>query len=294
MEFSDFDMMLKYQILQAEEERSYKCNPQKYSDGLPLDIFPMNDLVNNTTPIFVFGTVVYLTYGGNVLMLRPMKADRVVDTLTGLGGKVKANLNGNVLADEKTDIRDVLSSYIYGSLDTDETLRKAAAREVMEETGAYALDENGNFTHEITKEGIKINPSQLKDIGVSRIRITGKSKTESWLVQNFAYELSYEEYLFIEDNVAKENREGILKWYSKDEVYPYMSYADQMIFRLQDGQSVVSELRDMVNGHNVLRTMIKGDNQDIITYINGDKAFSNSSRLDDTRIYFSQVDELKK
>lgn len=293
MEFSNLDMMLKYQILQNEAERSYKGIPQKYIDGRSLDIFPEKDLVNNCNPLFVFGTVVYLVYGENVLMLKPMKENRVVDTLTGLGGKVKALVNGKALNEEKADINRILSGYVFRSLDTAEKLRIAAAREVMEETGTYSRDEKGSFTHSMTKEGIKINPVQLKDIGVSRIRITGKSKTESWLVQNYAYELSYEEYLFIEENVAKENREGILKWYSKDEVYPYMSYADQMVLRLYDGSSVISEIRDMINEQNIFRTLVKGDEPEVITYINGEKVYSNSIRLEDVKIYFSQVDEGK-
>lgn len=281
MEFSDLDIMLKYRIRQLELEQSYDGNPKKYCTGKSLDIFPSHDLVNKSNPLFVFGTVVYLMYGENVLMLKPMKDNRVVDSLTGLGGKVKAVLNGRTLSDEKADISKILAGYVFGSLDTDESLKNAASREVMEETGTYSLDDSGNFTHDMVKEGIKINPLLLQNIGVSRIRMISDKKTECWLIQNYSYSLSDEEYLFIEENIAKENREGLLKWYSLDEVYPFMTLSDQAILRMKDRNTVVSEIRDSVNDNNVFRVLIKGESPEVLTLINREKVYSDSKKLDE-------------
>lgn len=280
MEFSDLDIMLKYKIRLLELEQSYDGDTKKYCNGKSLDIFPSYDLVNKSNPLFVFGTVVYLMYGDNVLMLKPMKDNRVVDSLTGLGGKVRAVLNGKVLSDEKAGIIKILDSYAYGSVDTEESLKNAASREVMEETGTYSLDDNGNFTHDMIREGIRINPLSLQNIGVSRIRMISDKKTECWLIQNYSYSLSDEEYLFIEENIAKENREGLLKWYSIDEVYPFMTLSDQAILRMRDKNSVVSEIRDSVNDNNVFRILIKGESSEIMTLVNRDKVYSNSKKLD--------------
>ena len=72
-------------------------------------------------------------------------------------------------------------------MNTEEAVKYAAAREVMEETSTYKRTENGLYTYEIEKQGILINPELLSKIGISRIRITIPDKTECWLIYNYIY-----------------------------------------------------------------------------------------------------------
>lgn len=258
MNYNDMDDMLKYQVNLEREKGIYYGNPNIYKDGKPLEIFPENnDKVNGLKPLFVFATTVYLCFNGKFLMLKQEKTDKVVDTLVGLGGKVKAETSGKVEVSEKADIANILSAYYQGSLDTEENMKKAAAREVMEETSTYSKDANGDYTHNIIKSGIVINPGLLNTIGTSRVRIINSDKTECWMIQNYIYNLSKKEYDFIESEVSKTNREGSLIWLSLDEALPRMSYVDQIILKNRDSYVTSTEIRDNVNNHNVVRATIE-------------------------------------
>lgn len=254
MEYKDYDMLLKYHLFQERQKSTYFGEPSIYNDGKILEIFPeQGDKVNGKNPLFVFGTVVYLHYGDKFLILDQKKDDRAVDTLVGLGGKICPIIGTIVQSQEKNDIDKILKSYESGRLDTAEEVKYAAAREVMEETSTYKKDENGLYTHEIEKQGILINPKLLNKIGISRIRITLPDKTECWLIYNYIYELSKEEYDFIEQSVSKDNREGNLQWLTLDEVLPYMSNSDRIILENHDKSISVSEIRDSVNNQNITR-----------------------------------------
>lgn len=257
MQYSEYDLLLKYSLAQERLKSVYFGDSSIYADGRELEIFPENgDKVNGRTPLFVFGTVVYLFYDNKFLILEQKKEDRVVDTLVGLGGKLRPIL-GNVVQDaEKNNINRILNAYEVGQLDTEEEIKQAAAREVMEETSTYSIDCDGNYTHEIVSNGIEINPSLLNKIGVSRIRCIANDKTECWMILNFVYKLSKEEYDFIENYVSKSNREGILHWMTLDEALPYMSNSDRIILRNFDKQVTVSEIRDNINNQNIVRFKI--------------------------------------
>lgn len=271
MKYNDYDIMLKYQLSKERAESTYFGDPSIYEDGKVLEIFPEDgDKVNGKTPLFVFGTVVYLRYKDKFLILEQKKEDKVVDTLVGLGGKVRPILGSVVQSNEKNDIAKILNAYQSGQLDTFEKMRLAAAREVMEETSAYKIDENGNYTHEIISDGISINPDLLKTICTSRVRIITPTKTECWMILNFAYELNHEEYEFIEKNVSKSNREGNLQWLSLDDAIPYMSISDGFILKNLDKKVSVSEIRDGVNNQNIARFVFEiGPKKYSGTQING-------------------------
>lgn len=253
MRYSDYDILLKYSLYNDRNNSIYTGDPSIYEDGRTLETMPEDtDKVNGCTPLFVVGTVVYLCYGDKVLLLKQKKPDRVVDTLVGLGGKMKLTIGDITLKEEKNDISRILRAYETGQLETFEEIKNAAAREVMEETSTYSKDENGNYTHEIIKEGLHITPSMLNTIGISRIRIIEKSKTESWLITNYIYPITDEEYSFIQNEVCNTNREGDLQWLTLDEALPRMSFSDRIILKNLGSQGVtVSEIRDNVNNNNI-------------------------------------------
>lgn len=277
MEYQDYDLLLKYHLSQERLKSTYFGDSSVYLDGKVLEIFPESgDKVNGKTPLFVFGTVVYLHYTDKFLILEQKKEDKVVDTLVGLGGKVRPILGTIVQSQEKNDIDKILKSYESGQLDTAEEVKYAAAREVMEETSTYKKDENGLYTHEIEKHGISINPKLLNKIGISRIRITLPDKTECWLIYNYIYELSKEEYDFIEQNVSKDNREGTLQWLTKEEVLPHMSNSDRIILENHDKNISVSEIRDSVNNQNITRFVFDINSHDYYgTIVNGSLIYVN-------------------
>lgn len=272
MQYSDYDLLLKYSMAQDRSKSVYYGDSSIYVDGRELEIFPENgDKVNGKTPLFVFGTVVYLFYDNKFLMLEQKKVDKVVDTLVGLGGKLRPILGKVVQTGEKNSINRILSAYEVGQLDTEEEMKKAAAREVMEETSTYSTDCDGNYTHEIVSNGIVINPYLLNTIGISRIRIITPDKTECWMISNFFYELSKEEYNFIENYVSKSNREGILHWMTLDEILPNMSNSDRIILNNFDKQVSVSEIRDNINNQNIVKFKIEAENEKYFgTLINGE------------------------
>lgn len=281
MEYNDYDIMLKYQLANARSKSTYFGSPSIYEDGKSLEIFPEDgDKVNGTTPLFVFGTVVYLRYKDKFLILDQNKDDKVVDTLVGLGGKVRPILGTVVQSGEKNDIAKIISAYQSGHLDTLEEMRLAAAREVMEETSTYKKDESGHYTHEVTSDGISINPDLLNTIGTSRIRIITPTKTECWMILNFVYELSQEEYEFIEAKVSKSNREGNLQWLSLDEAVPSMSASDGFILKNIDKKVSVSEIRDGLNNQNVMRfTFEIGPKEYTGTQINGSLVYTSDDKI---------------
>ena len=66
--YKDYDMLLKYQLSQERQKSIYQGDPSIYLDGKNLEIFPeAGDKVNGKTPLFVFGTVVYLYYGNQYI-----------------------------------------------------------------------------------------------------------------------------------------------------------------------------------------------------------------------------------
>lgn len=260
MEYQDYDILLKYRLSEERLKSTYFGDPSIYEDGKILEIFPENgDKVTGKNPQFVFGTVVYLHYEDKFLILDQKKEDKIVETLVGLGGKVRPMLGTVVQSNEKNDINNILTSYESGNLDTEEEIKYAAAREVMEETSTYKADQNGNYTHEIINSGLNINPKMLNTIGSSRIRITTLTKTECWMIMNFVYELSKEEYEYIENNVSKSNREGNLEWLTLDEALPHMSISDRIILKNYNKKINISEIRDNVNNQNVVRFEIEDD-----------------------------------
>ena len=266
---NDYDFMLSYMINKNREDSTYLGDTNIYLDARPLDIFPSIDRVNNRTPLFVLGTVVYLQYQDKILALKQQKKDRVTDTLVGLGGKIATTIKG-IPQDEKVPFNKILREYNESGLKTIEDVKKAACREVMEETSTYARNFNTNdYTHEITKQGLVITPERLQSIGDSRIRIINPDKTESWLIKNFIYNLNQEEYEFIEKEVSKYNREGFLSWYSMEELLPKMTLADKLILQANSQNSKVSEIRDNVNKTSVTRGYGLTDESDIFIYQNG-------------------------
>ena len=277
MEYNDLDDLLKYYLRQERNKSIYLGDSSIYEDGRILEIFPEEeDKINGIEPIFVFGTVVYLYYKDKFLLLKQTKENRVVDTLVGLGGKVKSVINQILESEEKSNIRKILNSYQSSDLETEEDMKVAAAREVMEETSSYEKDKDGNYTHNIIKEGIRISSKRLLPIGISRIRIINSNKTECWLIYNYGYELSEKEFNFIEEKVDKENREGILKWMSLDEVLPNMSYSDRLVISNISNEVTVSEIRDNINNKNIVRFLIESiDNTYIGTLVNGSLIYKN-------------------
>jgi len=269
MNFNDYDILLQYVIRQKRLESSYDGNPDIYTDGKPLEIFPSgSDLVNNKMPKFAIGTVTYLIFNDKVLMLNQNKEDKVVDTLVGLGGKVAPKIE-SLPQSEKEDLDKIITAYNYGTLDTSEDIKICAKREVMEETSTYLKDNDGNYINKTLKNGLIINSNNLKDIGISKVRIITDKKTESWLIQNYSYELSDEEFEFIETSVAKENREGSLLWLSKEDAVEKMSFADRLIFENANKNTRVSEIRDKVNNHVITRESDISNNEKINLYIDG-------------------------
>lgn len=273
MEYQDYDLLLKYQIEQERRKSSYVGDPSIYEDGGELEIFPDGkDRVNGQNPKFVFATVVYLKYQDQVLLLQQQKEDRVVNTLVGLGGKVRPMIGNVSLASEKNDLEEILTSYRRGTLDADERFKIAASREVMEETCTYAVDEKKQYTHEITKEGIHIDPNRLELIGPSRVRIIKKDKTECWMILNYRYDLTEAEYRWIEENVKKENREGSLQWMTVEKAASEMSPTDQIVLENNTKDVSVSEIRDECNGQNVIHYQIQDMwNATEETKINGER-----------------------
>jgi len=269
MNFNDYDILLQYVIRQKRLESSYDGNPDIYTDGKPLEIFRSgSDLVNNKMPKFAIGTVTYLIFNDKVLMLNQNKEDKVVDTLVGLGGKVAPKIE-SLPQSEKEDLDKIITAYNYGTLDTSEDIKICAKREVMEETSTYLKDNDGNYINKTLKNGLIINSNNLKDIGISKVRIITDKKTESWLIQNYSYELSDEEFEFIETSVAKENREGSLLWLSKEDAVEKMSFADRLIFENANKNTRVSEIRDKVNNHVITRESDISNNEKINLYIDG-------------------------
>ena len=280
MEYKDYDTLLKYEMFIERLKSVYLGNPNIYEDGKTLEIFPENqDHINKTEPLFVFGTTVYLKYGDKVLMLKQNKEDRVVDTLVGLGGKVRPVFGRIIGKSEKTDIYKILRALETGDLKTEEEMRQAAAREVWEETSTYKKDSKGIYTHEIIYPGLPINRNALRLIGPSRIRIINSSKTECWMILNYIYELSEKEFDFIEKSISKTNREGILCWYKIDDILKNMSNSDNIMLNNCDKDVEVSEIRDNVNNQNIVRFVINiNDKTYSGTIINGKLVYFNDEK----------------
>ena len=285
MEYQDYDIMLKYQIDQERQKGQYHGNPTIYSDGIPLEIFPeQGDKVNGTKPLFVFGTVVYLCFGEKFLIIDQQKDNKVVDTLVGLGGKVRPLLGRMIRSEEKNEIDSIISAYQSGELATAEAIRVAAAREVLEETSTYYKNANGEYTHQITQPGISINPEKLHIIGPSRIRIIQPTKTECWMILNFSYQLSKQEFEFIKNNVSITNREGNLYWLTKEEAISHMSNADKIVLNNFDKNVDVSEIRDGINNNNIVRFTITNDDiKHIETLVNGSLVYTNDDEIKDNK-----------
>ena len=278
MEYNDYDLLLKYNLFLERQKSTYLGDPSLYNDGRTLETFPeLGDKVNGKEPLFVFGTVVYLHYKDKFLILKQNKDDRIVDTLVGLGGKVRPIIGHTIQNYEKNKIEKIHLAYQSGELGVAEDIRLAAAREVAEETSTYKKDANGHYTHEIEQAGLYIDPKQLNEIGISRIRIIQSQKTECWLIYNFMYELSNLQYNFILESVSKENREGTLEWMTLEELLPYMSNADRIILENHEKKISVSEIRDCVNGHNITR--VSFGNDFIETYINNQIIYSSSNNV---------------
>lgn len=279
MEYYEYDDLYKYYLNQERLKSIYNGNPSIYEDGRQLEIVTEDiDQINHQIPKFVFGTVVYLKYQDKYLMLKQEKDNRVVDTLVGLGGKVTATINGNSESSEKAQLDRIKSAYYKGILDTEENMKIAASREVMEETSTYSKDEQGNYSHTITKPGINIHPELLEPIGISRIRIINQKQTECWLIRNYKYELTKQEFLFIESNVSKTNREGSLRWLTQEEATSNMSLTDKIILENENPEISVTEIRDNINSHNILRTSMNQNNQQIIvTTIDGNEVYNSEN-----------------
>lgn len=267
MNYNEYDLLMQYQISQKRAQYKYNGDTEIYQDTtIPIEIFPEIDSINNQVPAFVFATVVYLYYPkiDKYLVLKQTKENRVVNNYVGLGGKVKAMRNNSIMQNEKASISAILAAYNDGELNTEEDMKLAATREVLEETSTYSKDENGNYTHEIIKLGLYVNPNRLINIGNSRIRIIKPNNTESWMILNYRCDLSDMDYTFLETEVAKENREGKLEWLSLEQLVAKQTFADQTIMLEQDKNTTVYEIRDLVNKKNILR--IKTEKNDQTNY----------------------------
>ena len=96
------------------------------------------------------------------------------------------------------------------------------------------------------------------------------------MIYNYIYELSKEEYDFIEQSVSKDNREGTLQWLTKEEVLPHMSNSDRIILENHDKNISVSEIRDSVNNQNITRFVFDINSHDYYgTIVNGSLIYVN-------------------
>lgn len=73
--------------------------------------------------------------------------------------------------------------------------------------------------------------------------------------------------------VSKDNREGHLEWFTIDEALPNMSNADRYVLKNYDKKVTVSEIRDMVNGHNMTRVVFDGNFSHSVTIIDGNISY---------------------
>ena len=76
--------------------------------------------------------------------------------------------------------------------------------------------------------------------------------------------------------VSTDNREGHLEWLTLDEALSNMSNTDRIILKNHDKKVTISEIRDMVNNHNITRVVFDGNTQHYATMVDGNISYASN------------------